>query len=78
MFFEYYVLYWDDLSEENTVVKGVVYATGITEAYQKLIKFFSGDNEDNIIKIHVDAIDDFEGIVQTEVRKALPGERNKA
>ena len=78
MFFEYYVLYWDDLSEENTVAKGVVYATGITEAYQKLIKFFGGDNEDNIIKIHVDAIDDFEGIVQTEVRKALPGERNKA
>ena len=38
MFFEYYVLYWDDLSEENTVAKGVVYATGITEAYQKLIK----------------------------------------
>ena len=78
MFFEYYVLYWDDLSEENTVAKGVVYATGITETYQKLIKFFGGDNEDNIIKIHVDAIDDFEGIVQTEVRKALPGERNKA
>ena len=78
MFFEYYVLYWDDLSEENTVAKGVVYATGITEAYQKLIKFFGGDNEDNIIKIHVDAIDDFEGIVQTEVRRALPGERNKA
>lgn len=78
MFYEYYILYWDNMSEENTVAKGVVYATGITEAYQKLIEFFSGENEDNIIKIHIDGVEDFKGIVQTEVRKAEPGERDKA
>jgi len=78
MFYEYYILYWDDMSEENTVAKGVVYATSFIEAYQKLIKFFSGENEDNIIKLHIDAVEDIEGIVQTEVRKAKPGERNKA
>ena len=58
MFFEYYILYWDDMSEENTVAKGIVYATGFTEAYQKLIKFFGGENEDNIIKLHIDGIED--------------------
>mgnify|MGYP000908424348 FL=1 len=78
MFYEYYILYWDDMSEENTVAKGIVYATGFTEAYQKLIKFFGGENEDNIIKLHIDAVEDDEGIVQTEVRKAEPGERDKA
>jgi len=76
-FFEYYVLYWDDLSEENTVAKGIVFATGITEAYQKLIDFFGGENEDNIIKLHIDGIENFEGIVQTEIRKAKTGERDK-
>lgn len=78
MFYEYYILYWDDMSEENIVAKGVVYATGFTEAYQKLIKFFSGENEDNIIKIHIDAIEDNEGIIQIEARKAEPRERDKA
>ena len=78
MFYEYYILYWDDMSEENTVVKGVVYATSFTEAYQKLIKFFGGENEDNIIKLHIDGVEDFEGVVQIETRKAEPGERNKA
>ena len=77
-FFEYYVLYWDDMSEENTVAKGIVYATGITEAFQKLRDFFGGESEDNILKLHIDGIEDFKGIVQTEVRKAEPGERNKA
>ena len=78
MFFEYYILYWDDMSEENTVAKGIVYATGFTEACQKLIKFFSGENEDNIIKLHIDGIEDDEGIIQIETRKAEPRERNKA
>lgn len=78
MFYEYYILYWDDMSEENTVAKGVVHATSFTEAHQKLIKFFSGENEDNIIKLHIDAVEDDEGIVQIETRKAEPGERDKA
>lgn len=76
--FEYYILYWDSFDNKNRSAKGIVVADTFVEAVDKLKVYYIGDEPDNLLKIHIDAIDFEDGVAEFTGKEAEPGERNKA